>query len=100
MSQPISPTPNRPDESRPSILPSGIWAERLVLHPSASGTGVYVALEREIPCDRILAGQTGTMWIFLTGFTLSAMYITSRELWEQAWIHTGKREYGERVPEQ
>lgn len=100
MPQPISPTPNRPDESRPSmLLPLGTWPERLVLSASACGTGIYVVLEREIPCHRILATPTGTLWVEMCGFWINRSVITSGELWIQAWIHTGKREYGERIPE-
>jgi hypothetical protein len=67
------------------------WKHRLVVYPSASGDGIFVALERYVDVG------VGWVWIYLTGFTIPNMSITSRDLWEQAWIHTGF--FGEKVPE-
>jgi len=76
--------------------------ERLVISTSREGDGIRIDLEREIDFNTLLSDAPilRKRWIFMYGLTLHGrLHITSRELWESMWIYTGKREYGERIPE-
>jgi hypothetical protein len=74
--------------------------ERLHLHPSEVAGVVRVVLERRVSTTMGSDGVTHELWAVLTAFHVASETIpNSAELWKQAWIYTGKREYGEKAPE-
>lgn len=74
--------------------------ERLHLHPSEVDGVIQVVLERRVKTTFGSDGVTCECWVVLTSFHVASETIpNSAELWKQAWRYTGKREYGEKVPE-
>lgn len=72
--------------------------ERLHLH--VDDAGIIAILERRISTVVGNDGIVHELWENLTSFSIPGHErITTAELWKQAWMYTGKREYGERVPE-
>lgn len=83
---------------QPNVLERTGPLQRLHLH--MEGDGVLVVLERRVSTTVGNDGVVHELWAVLTAFRIAGhRRISTAELWQEAWIHTGKREYGERVPE-
>lgn len=75
--------------------------ERLVI--SADDNGLRIELQRMVSIgyySLYMPVMVHEEWVDLTAFDVHPENLrNSADLWMQAWMYTGKREYGERVPE-
>lgn len=70
------------------------------LHCHVEDDSILVVLEKRVCTTVGNDGVVHELWAVLTEFRiLGHRRISTAELWREAWIYTGKREYGERVPE-